>query len=175
MIRRIFAFLVIIWIFGFVLFATTLPGPLVGPTGGAAIVPTGSAGRIARGLSLLAEHKVDVMLVTGVDPEVRREEFAKQFNVERKTMDCCVILGSQAVDTIGNAHETAAWVMKRKVKTVRLVTADWHMRRAHRELARVLPATVTVYNDAVRSEPSLRILLLEYHKLLASWVLGLGK
>ena len=56
------------------------------------------------------------------------------------------------------------------VRSIRLVTADWHMRRAARELEVTLPAGTTVLRDAVRTEPSLWTLLLEYHKLLATWV-----
>ena len=52
---------------------------------------------------------------------------------------------------------------------MRLVTTDWHMRRAAFELARVVPQIVIV-QDAVRSRPSLKTLFLEYHKLLARWI-----
>ena len=44
------------------------------------------------------------------------------------------------------------------------------MRRAAGELQRTLPDGVEVVRDAVPSQPSLRILFLEYHKLLASVV-----
>ena len=55
------------------------------------------------------------------------------------------------------------------VRSIRLVTADWHMRRAARELDAILPEDTPVLRDAVRTEPSLWILALEYHKLLATW------
>ena len=57
-----------------------------------------------------------------------------------------------------------------RVRSLRLVTTDWHMRRTAGELERTLPAGIAVVEDAVRSEPSLRILFVEYHKLLASAV-----
>ena len=50
---------------------------------------------------------------------------------------------------------------------MRLVTTDWHMRRAAFELERMVPISVVIVRDAVPSQPSLRILFLEYHKLLA--------
>jgi uncharacterized SAM-binding protein YcdF (DUF218 family) len=56
---------------------------------------------------------------------------------------------------------------------VRLVTSDWHMRRSALELERALPEDVAIVRDAVPTEPSLRILFLEYHKLLATYVSGL--
>ena len=175
MIRRILAFVALVWFLGFAWFTIALPGPLEGATGDAAIVPTGAAGRIEHGIELLEQRKVKAMLVTGVDPEVRPGEFAVQFEVPPSLMECCITLGSSAVDTRGNATETAEWLADRQFKSIRLVTSDWHMRRARVELARSLPADVTIRSDAVPTEPSLRILFLEYHKLLVSWVSGLWR
>ena len=64
---------------------------------------------------------------------------------------------------------TAEWVRAHRVRSIRLVTADWHMRRAALELGEVLPEDETVLRDAVRTQPSLWILFLEYHKLIATW------
>lgn len=170
MIRRLSAALLVIWALGFIWFATTLPRPAGAETTDAIIVPTGAAGRIERGLEVLEQGHARKMLVTGVDREVRPGEFASEFAVPAETMECCVTLGFAAVDTRSNAAETAQWVRQNKVASLRLVTTDWHMRRAAGELGRTLPASVMVVRDAVVSEPSLRILFVEYHKLLASAV-----
>ena len=69
---------------------------------------------------------------------------------------------------VGNAAETAAWVAHHKYRSLRLVTTDWHMRRAEAELSAALPPGVTIVRDAVPSRPRLGILFLEYNKLLAS-------
>ncbi|MFZ1743550.1 MAG: YdcF family protein [Pontixanthobacter sp.] len=170
MIRRFIAILAIVWFMGFLWFTIALPGPVRGQKTEAVIVPTGAAGRIEHGLKVLEAGQAKIMLVTGVDPEVKPGEFAAQFEVPKNLMKCCVELGFQAVDTRGNAAETADWIKQRKVKSLRLVTTDWHMRRAANELLQTLPANVTVVEDAVPSEPSFRILFLEYHKWLASLV-----
>jgi uncharacterized SAM-binding protein YcdF (DUF218 family) len=104
---------------------------------------------------------------------VTPDEFAAEFEVGEARMDCCVTLGFAAVDTRGNAAETARWVERNAVRSLRLVTTDWHMRRAAGELDRALPADIRVIRDAVPSEPSLASLFLEYHKLIASSVAGL--
>ncbi len=78
--------------------------------------------------------------------------------------DCCVSLGFDASDTRSNALEVSRWVVRRKYKSIRLVTTDWHMRRARYELERVLPANVKIYDDGVRSTPSLATLWKEYNK-----------
>ena len=169
MIRRILALLLIAWVLGFLWFAVALPRPAGMEKTDAVVVPTGSGGRIPRGLELLREGAAARMLVTGVDANVRPGEFAAEYDAPARLMECCVTLGFAALDTRGNARETAEWVAEHRVRSIRLVTADWHMRRAARELEATLPEGTTVLRDAVRTEPSLATLLLEYHKLLATW------
>lgn len=174
MFRRFTAFVVLIWLFGFLWFAIALPGPL---TGGvrtdAVIVLTGSQGRIEHALAVLESDEAPQLLVSGVDREVKPREFAAQFGVSDHLMACCVTLGYAAYDTRSNAIEAAQWVTRHRARSVRLVTADWHMRRARLELARELPRNVRVVSDGVRSRPSLGALFLEYHKLLARAALNL--
>lgn len=175
MIRRLFSVIFLAWALGFVWFAVMLPQPADdGVTTDAVIVPTGGAGRIPRGLAVLDEGLSRKMLVSGVDREVRPQEFAAQFSVSPQRMACCVTLGFAAVDTRSNAAETAKWVAQNEVRSLRLVTTDWHMRRAAGELARTLPDHVTVVRDAVPSQPDLGTLFLEYHKLIASRAAGLA-
>lgn len=173
MISRFIASLVLVWAFGFLWFAIALPQPAGDARTDAVIVPTGAAGRIPHGLEVLDEGLAKALLVTGVDPEVTPREFAAEFGVSARQMQCCVTLGFAAVDTRSNATETAKWVRENEVSSLRLVTTDWHMRRATSELARMLPEDVTVVRDAVPSQPDLGTLFLEYHKLLASWARGL--
>lgn len=173
MIRRILAAVLIIWALGFLWFAIALPQPQAGGESDAVIVPTGGPGRIDRGLELIDEGKAKSLLVTGVDREVKPAEFAEEYEVDEARMECCVTLGFAAVDTRGNAAEAAQWIEDNDYSSIRLVTTDWHMRRAALELGRTLPDTVDVQWDAVASEPSWSNLFLEYHKLLASFVAGL--
>jgi len=175
MIRRILSLLFLVWAIGFLWFAVALPRPAgEAEATDAVIVPTGGAGRIARGLEVLDTGLAGKLLVSGVDPEVKPGEFAAEFDVEPGQMDCCVTLGFAAVDTRSNAAETAKWVAQNEVRSLRLVTTDWHMRRAAGELDRTLPDHVTVIRDAVPSQPDLGTLFLEYHKLLASRAAGLA-
>ena len=114
------------------------------------------------------------MLVTGVDADVRPVEFAAQFNVDEPLMECCITLGFSALDTRGNARETADWIEENRYTSLRLVTSDWHMRRTAVELSDRLPEGVEVLRDAVRTQPQLATLFVEYHKLIAAWLLHLG-
>jgi uncharacterized SAM-binding protein YcdF (DUF218 family) len=168
MFRRLTAFVVLLWALGFLWFAVALPGPLPASVKtDAIIVLTGSQGRIEHAVSVLAAGKAPDLLVSGVDREVRPREFAVQFKVPARLMRCCVTLGYRAYDTRSNAVEAAQWVAEHNAKSVRLVTADWHMRRAALEIAREFPDGVRLELDGVPSHPSFGTLFLEYHKLLA--------
>ncbi|WP_133366051.1 YdcF family protein [Qipengyuania sediminis] len=168
MIARLAGFIALFYAIGFLLFAVTLPTPVGHLRTDAVLVPTGGPGRIARGLEVLRDGDARRMFVSGVDREVTANEFASEFGVRSREMRCCVTLGYLAVDTRSNAGEAAQWMQTNDVRTVRLVTTDWHMRRAAAELRNSLPATVRVIEDAVPSNPALGQLFLEYNKLLAA-------
>jgi uncharacterized SAM-binding protein YcdF (DUF218 family) len=169
-IARLAGFLALFYATGFLYFAVTLPGPIGHAKTDAVLVPTGGPGRIARGLEVLRDGDAKRIFVSGVDPEVKPPEFAREFGVRPREMRCCVTLGFLAVDTRSNAGEAAQWLSSNDVRTVRLVTTDWHMRRAAAELRHSIPATVAVIEDAVPSDPALGQLYLEYNKLLAALV-----
>jgi uncharacterized SAM-binding protein YcdF (DUF218 family) len=104
------------------------------------------------------------MLVSGVDRRVRPAELAEAFDIPQALLPR-IDLGSSAVDTRSNAQETAQWIAQHRYKSIRLVTTDWHMRRARYELRQVLRG-VHVVRDSVPSEPGLTTLLREYNKYL---------
>lgn len=166
MITRALSVLLLAWVLGFAIFAVTLPQPGDDTPTDAIIVVTGGAKRIERGLQLLEAGKARKMLISGVDRTVRPVELAAQYDKPMTLFDCCIVLGHEAVDTRSNADETAQWLKSGDYHTVRLVTTDWHMPRARFELQRALPADVRLRVDAVKSNPSLGVLLTEYNKYL---------
>ncbi len=174
MLRRIASILLLAWALGFVGFAVFLPGPASVENTGAVVVLTGGEGRIQRGLEILAQGHAPLMLVSGVDPEVKPQEFVAEYKVPPATMRCCVTLGYDSIDTRSNARETAAYVRIHRLRSIRLVTSDWHMRRAGWELRRALPDDVEIIEDAVPTRPSFNILFAEYSKYLArrAWHVG---
>ena len=173
MTRRALSLLFVAWALGFAWFAINLPQPAATSATDAIVVPTGSGGRIGRGLEMLRLGAAEKMLVTGVDSRVKPGEFAAEYGVSDRLMDCCVTLGFAALDTRGNARETANWIAENGYTSLRLVTADWHMRRAALEIAERLPPDVRIVRDAVHSQADLGTLFLEYHKWMFAWLLGL--
>ncbi len=179
MIRRLVGLVLLAWVLGFAIFMLTLPPPLdAATTTDAIVVPTGGPGRIDRGLDLLRAHQARRLLVTGVAPDVRAIDLTRRYHVSPTLFACCVDLGAEAVDTRSNAEETARWVRVHGYRSVRLVTSDWHVRRARMELVAALQPGVLVIVDGVPGEARLGLLVNEYDKLLfrrvALW-LGFGR
>lgn len=167
MTRRILALVLILWLFGLVWFAVTLPGRSATAKTDGIVVLTGGPGRFQRGLELLQAGKAKRMLVSGVHHSVLPREFVIAQQVPPQLAKCCIDLGKEAIDTVSNAEETARWVRKHKYRTIRLVTTDWHMHRARFEIERALAGEAQVIPEGVRSQPGFGTLFTEYHKYLA--------
>lgn len=176
MITRLGSFLLLLYALGFVLFAFTLgkAQPSTAPSSDAAIVLTGGPGRIEHGIDVLKAGKAQRMLIAGVDPAVTKKDLARRIPGAAQWFICCVDLGSESVDTRSNAEEAGRWLARHRYKSLRLITSDWHMRRAQYEFARVLGGKYQIVADAVRTEPSFLTLFGEYNKYLlrrvAVWV-----
>ena len=164
MIRRFLAFILLLWMLGFAWFALLLPQPAPISATDGVVVLTGGANRIDRGLEILASGKSKKLLISGVDRDVKPPELQAEYPKSAQYFQCCIALGFQSVDTRSNALETAAWAKRNNMRSLRLVTHDWHMRRARFELDRALPNGITVTNDAVSTQPSLGALFKEYNK-----------
>jgi hypothetical protein len=172
LIRRLFSLVLLAWILGFLWFALFLPQPAGDVHTDGALALTGGPGRIARGMSVLRTGQAQRLLVSGVDTEVTPAQFAKEYGVVPALLACCVTLGYDSFDTRSNAREASGWIARHNIHSVRLITTDWHMRRAAFDLrvaARSQPklGNLTIIEDAVPSHPSMKVLFIEYHKLLA--------
>jgi uncharacterized SAM-binding protein YcdF (DUF218 family) len=142
------------------------------------VVLTGvSSQRIAEGMRLLREGKARRMLVSGVNRDATRADIQRLARaVAAPLYNCCVDLGFEAEDTIGNARETAEWARARGYDNLIVVTADYHMPRALLELHSALPGVVlTPYPVATnelnarvwwRNQHDARRMIVEYAKYL---------
>jgi len=167
MIVRFLSFLVLLYALGFILFGVTLGRPAkAGEKTDATIVITGGAGRIEHGMDVLADGLTKRVLIAGADPLVTKKDLVDVLGGQARLIRCCVDLGSESVDTRSNAEETQRWLARHKYKTVRLVTSDWHMRRARYEFERVLDDKYELVPDAVTTEPGFATLFSEYNKYL---------
>jgi uncharacterized SAM-binding protein YcdF (DUF218 family) len=175
LVRRLLSLVLLVWLLGFLAFALFLPRPADHAHTDGVIALTGAPGRIARGLEILRAGEAQRMLVSGVDSEVTQAQFAAEYAVSPALLACCLTLGYESFDTRSNAHEAAAWMARYQIRSVRLVTTDWHMRRAAFDLKRAGPAGLVVVEDAVPSHPSMKMLFVEYNKFVArimAWLVG---
>lgn len=166
MISRFFSLLGLLYALGFVLFAVTLGQPATDDTekADAAVVLTGGAGRIEHALKVIQDRKAGRLLISGADPLVTKADLAVRNPGRGKVLRCCVDLGTEAKDTRSNAEEAERWLKQHRRTSVRVITSDWHMRRALYEFRRVLGSDYVIVPDAVRTEPSFFTLFGEYNK-----------
>jgi uncharacterized SAM-binding protein YcdF (DUF218 family) len=184
--------LVLIWVVGLGAFAQRIDRstPAADPPMADGIVAlTGASdARITEAMKLLEDGKARRMLISGVNREASRADIRGVAKATRRYYDCCVDLGFQATNTVGNARETARWARKHDYSSMIVVTSDFHMPRAMLELKGALPhATFIPYPirttelDARhwwRSEGGARRMIVEYDKYLAilfrEGLIGLG-
>jgi len=117
------------------------------------------------------------MLVSGVNREASREDIRALSRAVRRLYDCCVDLGFEAANTVGNARETAEWASAMRYDSLIVVTADYHMPRAMLELRATMPnAVLTPYPVRTsvidparwwRTGRAARLMVMEYLKYLA--------
>jgi uncharacterized SAM-binding protein YcdF (DUF218 family) len=149
-----------------------------GTTTDAIVVLTGGSQRVQTGLQLLTAGKAKKLFVSGV---YHGTDVAALLHVQRQSPDavqCCIVLGHTADNTYGNAQETAAWMRQEGYRSLRLVTANYHMRRALLEFSRATPEAQIiphpVFPDTVRERwwawpGTLDLIIGEYDKYL--WAL----
>ena len=142
------------------------------------VVLTGGADRVTDAMTLLLEGHADRLLITGMNPATTRRDLARGMPAARALVACCVDLGYRAENTLGNAHETADWVRARAVRSLIVVTSNYHMPRALAEMAYSLPGVdlqaYPVVADRNRADAwwtdkqRLRLLLEEYVKYVVT-------
>ncbi|GAA4491927.1 YdcF family protein [Gluconacetobacter tumulicola] len=177
----------LLWGTGFAWFVhDALKSPGRPPVADGIVALTGGQGRIEASLRLLASGQAHQLLISGVAPHATTTSIAGALPPDLAAslppeLWRQVTLGRHATSTIGNADETAQWARANWLRSLIVVTAGYHIRRAIMEIHRTLP-DVTLHPYAVRPPAlraplrgsSLRLLAMEYDKwLMAS--LGLTR
>ena len=175
------AFLFGLWIVGLIRYASDIPGKVIDATTStdAIVVLTGGSGRLNAGLDLLSKDLAGLMFVSGV---YRGIDVRKLLQVTRRDplgLEKRISIGN-AVNTRENAEETAKWVRQKAIKSLRLVTAAYHMPRSHLEFANVMPGVEIVphpvFPEHVKQNEwwawpgTAALMASEYNKYLMGWV-----
>jgi uncharacterized SAM-binding protein YcdF (DUF218 family) len=145
-----------LWLGGLIWFATPPAGESwTGPTD-AIVVLTGGSLRLQSGIDLLREGKGRKLFVSGVHQQVDLEDLLGFSGRMPDWALCCIVLGHDADNTLGNAQETAQWIRGQGFHSLRLVTAWYHMPRSLLEFDRAMPdidiVAHPVFPDQVKQE-----------------------
>ena len=174
--------LLTLWLVGLLTFVHEV-GTMREPATDAALPPTegivvltGGSERLAAGLELLAAGKGQKLLISGVYPGLTLERVLAGHTIAENLRACCITLGHEAADTLGNAEETRAWMKAEGFHTLRLVTAHYHMPRSLLIFRQFMPdIAITQYPvtpDSVKLDSwwqrfgTASLLITEYNKYL---------
>ena len=92
--------------------------------------------RIDLAVQLLEGGAGQRLLISGVNPATTGNHLRLLTKSSAGLFECCVDIGHDALDTAGNASETARWIRSHHYKTVILVTNNYHMPRSLAEIRR---------------------------------------
>lgn len=142
----IVAALALAWISGLFAFIEIIPRDTAAGTEqtDAIVVLTGGSLRLHTGLQLLQEGRARKLFVSGVHRGVDVEQLLRLVRQAPAQAECCIALGHQADDTEGNAAESVAWLRAQGFRSLRLVTAAYHMPRSLIEFRSAMPEATIV-------------------------------
>src|SRR5215216_1078848 len=141
------------------------------------VVLTGGSSRVADAIELLSEGRGKRLLITGVHRATTSAEIARVAPAYGRLIACCVDLDHSALNTVGNALETKRWANSNRIRSLIVVTSNYHMPRAMAELGRQLPdvflipfpvVTEKMRNDPWWSPATAKLLLSEYLKYIVA-------
>lgn len=173
--------MLVAWTGGLIVFADAIPKGVEDPARetDAIVVLTGGSGRLRAGIDLLLADKARRLFVSGVYRGIEVTQLLAVLKQRTDDIEARISIGN-AVDTIENALETAAWMRENDFKSMRLVTAAYHMPRSLLEMRDVMPDVEIVphpvFPDHVKQDEwwawpgTAALTASEYNKFLLAWV-----
>jgi uncharacterized SAM-binding protein YcdF (DUF218 family) len=165
-----------LWFGGLVWFVDQIPAAQTEPEKADAIVIlTGGKGRLEYSLRLLTQGKGKALFITGVGNIANFDELLHRLPSDLQHQvhalsPSAIELGREAENTIGNAQETARWAEAHAIKTLLVVTSNYHMPRALLEFGEIMPQVTVIPAPLLVGSGGYdwRLLFSEYHKFLAA-------
>ena len=181
----------LLWLGSFLWFIETLPKSRAAETltTDAIVVLTGGNGRVEQGLVGLAQGAAPTLLISGVGRSVTLAQMIAAHSsrdVQRQIAlrQPNIVLDYVADSTQSNASETARFIQTHHIRSIRLVTAYYHMPRSLLEFKAVLPELVIVpdpvfpenfrRNQWWQEEGARRLMFSEYGKYMAALLRQIG-
>ncbi len=172
--------LIAFWLAGFLVFADIINSYSAAedePTE-AIIALTGGRNRIAEAVRLLNQGKAGKLFISGVNKATDLKAIQQRQDLKIDT-DREIALGTEATNTVENAIETKEWLEKNHIKSIRLVTSNYHIPRSIIEFKVHNPSLKIiihpVYSEKVdkkwwKSWHTFSLIFLEYNKFLYVYV-----
>jgi uncharacterized SAM-binding protein YcdF (DUF218 family) len=168
-----------VWTGGLLKFAEMIPERIADATTrtDAIVVLTGGSGRLGAGLDLLTGRKADKLFISGVTQGVEVRKLIESIDPDIGDLEVKVGVGN-ATNTSENAAETAEWLRREGFKSLRLVTAAYHMPRSLLEFRHAMPEVTLIPHPVFPSHvkrdrwwawPGTAALIVgEYHKYVVA-------
>ena len=171
---------IILWIIGLVIFGYSINHLTSNYTEktDAIIALTGGRNRISEAVKLLNKKLSNRLFISGVASGVNLKNILQTQNLH-PTPASTIELGYSAEDTIGNAQETAEWVKKNNIKSLRLVTSNYHLNRAIIEFKHFMPQVKIIahpaYSERIENKwwtswQTFSLIGKEYNKLIYAFI-----
>ena len=141
-----------LWSAGFFCFAYTINHYKIDETrsADAIIVLTGGKNRIRDAFALFNKGLAEKMFISGVQKDVSIENILQHNDIELGENNN-IELGKSAHTTVENAIETKEWIEENNIKSIYLVTSNYHTPRSMEEFKNLNPNTI-IYPAPVFSE-----------------------
>ena len=142
----------------------------------AVVVLTGGTDRLKPAIELLRNGSGKKLLISGVNPETTKKDIVSAYNISPDLAACCLDLDQISANTVGNAAQSAKWLRANRFSSVILVTSNYHMPRAEKELHRLAGSMKIIRFPLVNSDlrnwkwleqpDAFRLIVTEYLKYL---------
>ena len=181
--RKIFIQLIslpVIWFIGLVCFSYKISNFEINASQktDAIVVLTGGRHRLAVAFNLLNKGLSDRLFISGVQKDISMKDLEKRYGATQYA-GRKITLDKVATNTFENARETSLWIKKQDIKSIRLVTSNYHVLRSLVEFERwnsdVEIILHPVFSEKVKSSwwksfDSFAFLAREYNKFLFALV-----
>lgn len=143
---------------------------------GAVVVLTGDNNRVQEGLRVFGNSRTQYLLVSGVNQNVNETQIRRMWTDPNPLKPCCIVIGYNAGNTVENAREVTGWVKEKGFPSIRLVTSNYHMKRAELEISHLLPSLkilrhpVSSPDDSFTNARFLKLNLSEYNKYILRFI-----
>lgn len=144
----------------------------------AIVVLTGGRHRLSEAIRLLNEGFSDKLFISGVQRDISLKELEKRNGI-KITSDREIVLDKVAANTFENARETDAWIKQHQIKSIRLVTSNYHVlrsliefRRRNKDIRIIIHPVFSenIANSWWKSFYSFYFLAQEYNKFLVAYL-----